>query len=158
MKKNKVLFFASSFVLILILLGCSTMIHGTRQNVGISSNPSGAKVTIDGQTFGNTPLIVELSRKDNHIIKIELEGYLPYETTLRRKVSAWVVGNIVFGGPIGLAIDAISGGMYELTPEQIQAELKKSEMGINLDDDKFYMMVTLTPDPRWKKIAQLKKK
>ena len=158
MKKNKVLFFASSFVLILILLGCSTMIHGTRQNVGILSNPSGAKVTIDGQTFGNTPLIVELSRKDNHIIKIELEGYLPYEIILRRKVSAWIVGNIVFGGLIGLAVDVISGGMYELTPEQIRAELKKSGMSMNLDDDKFYMIVALTPDPRWKKIGQLKKK
>ena len=159
MKKNKVLFLASSFVLILILLvGCATIMQGPKQNVGISSIPSGAKVTIDGQIVGYTPLTVELSRKDNHVIRIELEGYSPYEITLTRKVSGWVAGNIIFGGIIGLAIDAITGSMYKLTPEQIQAELKKSGMSMNLEDNKLYVMVTLTPDPRWEKIGQLKKK
>jgi hypothetical protein len=82
--------------------------QGTKQQIGISSNPSGANVIIDGKNFGNTPLTAELSRKDNHIVKIELDGFLPYETTLTKKVSGWVAGNIIFGGLIGLAIDAIS--------------------------------------------------
>jgi len=155
-KKNGVISVLA--VLVLFLVGCATIMQGTKQNVGISSNPSGAKVTINGQTFGNTPLTVELSRKDNHIIKIELEGFLPYETTLTRKVSGWVAGNIIFGGLIGLAIDAITGGMYKLTPEQIQAELKKSDMSINLGEDKLYITFTLTPDPGWEKIGQLAKK
>jgi hypothetical protein len=57
------------------------------------------------------------------LVKIELPGYMPYETNLIRKVDGWIAGNIVFGGLIGLAVDAITGGMYKLTPEQIQSEL-----------------------------------
>jgi len=78
--------------------------------------------------------------------------------TLTRQLNAWVVGNIVFGGLIGLAIDAITGAIYKLTPEQIQAELKKASMSINLGDDKLYIAFTLTPDSTWEKIGQLKKK
>jgi len=33
------------------------------------------------------------------------------------------VGNIVFGELIGLAVDAMSGGLYNLTPTQISAQL-----------------------------------
>lgn len=43
-----------------------------------------------------------------------MDGYLPDETTLTKKVSGWVRGNLVFGGLIGLAVDAISGGMAQL--------------------------------------------
>ena len=157
MDKNKLLI-KIFLVLLLFLVGCATIMQGTKQQIGISSNPSGAKVIIDGKTFGNTPLTAELSRKDNHIVKIELDGFLPYETTLTRKVSGWVAGNIIFGGLIGLAIDAISGGMYKLTPDQIQAELKKSGMSLNLDKDKLFFTFTLTPNPKWEKIGQLKKR
>ena len=157
MKKDKLLI-KIFLVLLLFLVGCATIMQGTKQQIGISSNPSGAKVIIDGNTFGNTPLTAELSRKDNHIVKIELNGFLPYETTLTKKVSGWVAGNIIFGGLIGLAIDAISGGMYKLTPDQIQAELKKSGMSLNLDKDKLFFTFTLTPNPKWKKIGQLKKR
>ena len=33
------------------------------------------------------PVVAKLSRKDKHIVKIELEGYAPFEATLTKKVS-----------------------------------------------------------------------
>src|SRR6266404_2478012 len=93
--------------------GCATIIHGTRQDVGISSTPTGASVSIDNTENGKTPLIAKLTRKDNHIVKIELAGYQTFEATLTRSVSGWVWGNIAFGGLIGLAVDGISGGIYK---------------------------------------------
>ena len=86
--------------------------HGTSQDLGISSSPTNATVMIDNVDAGKTPLVGKLSRKDNHIIKIQLGGYQPFEGTVTRKVSGWVWGNILFGGVIGLAVDAISGGLY----------------------------------------------
>src|ERR1700682_4117260 len=79
----------------LLLFACATIIHGTRQDVGISSNPTAANVSIDGQSNGTTPVVAHLTRKENHIVKIELAGYKPYETTVTRSASGWVWGNIV---------------------------------------------------------------
>jgi hypothetical protein len=39
-----------------------------------------------------------------------------------------VWGNIVFGGIIGLAVDAITGGLYKLAPEQVSAQLARGEI------------------------------
>ncbi len=137
--------------------GCATIIHGTKQSVSISSTPSNAVVMIDGQEKGNTPLLIDLSRKDHHTVKITLDGFLPYETRLVRKVDGWIAGNIVFGGLIGLAVDAISGGMYKLTPDQLQAEMRS---GANASIDKssgLYLTVVLNPQKNWQKIGQLER-
>lgn len=140
------------------LVSCASIIHGTSQQVGIGSTPSGAKVTVSGQSFGTTPTIADLKRSDNHIVKVDLDGYLTYETTLTKKVSGWVWGNILFGGLIGLAVDAISGGLYNLSPEQIQAILSKEEKAnLHLTDDALYVFVTLEPDPSWTKVGQMMK-
>jgi hypothetical protein len=139
------------------LFGCASIMNGTTQDVGISSSPSNARVTVDGRLAGKTPFIAQLKRKDNHTIKIELEGYQPFEATFTRSASGWVWGNLAFGGLIGLAIDAISGSMYKLTPEQMQAELKESAKEVSAIDkgDYLYLAVVLHPDPKWEKVGTL---
>jgi hypothetical protein len=143
---------------ILILANCATIMQGTNQSVGISSYPSGANITIDNLSHGTTPLTAKLSRKDNHVVKIELDGYLPYELALSRKVSGWVAGNILFGGLIGLAVDAISGGLYKITPEDVQANLEAVPKTSELNKDELFLTVVLQPNPNWEKIGQLAKK
>ncbi|GAC1345476.1 MAG: hypothetical protein NVSMB23_21690 [Myxococcales bacterium] len=134
--------------------------HGAHQDVAISSNPSGAQVTVDNQPKGITPVVANLSRGDSHIIKIDLPGYLPYETALTKSVSGWVVGNLLFGGLIGLGVDAISGGLYNLSPEQVQAEMRLGTQPAKVssrDGDTVYILVTLKPDPKWILIARLER-
>lgn len=147
------------FILSVLIYGCATIIHGTSQDVGFSSNPSNAKVIVDGIPSGNTPVTVSLSRKNNHAVTIELEGFYPYSNTLTGSVSGWVWGNILFGGLIGLAVDAISGGLYVLSPEQVAADLKKSDKigKAELKNDELYITVVLQAKPEWKKIGQLDK-
>jgi uncharacterized protein YceK len=139
----------------LVIVGCATIMHGTTQGIGFASTPTGAAITVDNQTHGTTPTVVNLSRKDTHIVKIELAGYQPFETTITRSVSGWVWGNIVFGGLIGLAVDAISGGLYKLSPEQVQATLSKEGIGLLYKEDAMYFAVTLQPDPSWERVATL---
>ena len=139
--------------LLIALAGCATIMHGTQQDVGFGSVPTNAKVTVDNQRSATTPAIIKLSRKDNHVVKIELDGYLPYEATLTRSVSGWVWGNIVIGGLVGLAVDAISGGLYKLSPEQLTATLGKS-VG-STDTGMVRIQVVLRPDPSWVRIGQL---
>ena len=105
-----------------LLSGCATLAHGTTQSIDISSNPPGAAVSIDGVSYGQTPVTATLQRKDNHLVKLELTGYEPYETTLTRETSGWAVADLLC--LIGLAVDAVSGGLYNITPEQVSVDLR----------------------------------
>lgn len=146
---------ALTLTLVVVLTGCATIIQGTTQTVGLSSTPSGAQIYLNNMPLGTTPLMAELKRKDNHVLRIELEGYKPYEATFTRSVSGWVFGNIVFGGIIGLAVDAISGGMYKLTPDQVAAQLAVSAASIHGAREGLFVVVTLAPDAEWERIGEL---
>ena len=147
---------AGVLIAALTLGACASIIHGTHQDVGISSDPTGASVTVDGHLEGKTPYVASLRRKDNHVVRIELPGYKPFETTVTRSVSGWVWGNIVFGGLIGLAVDAISGGLYKLTPEQVSATLLAKSASVTTTPDGLYLAVVLSPAPGWEKVGQLR--
>lgn len=156
---KKLILIISTSLFTLTLLSCGTIMQGSKQQVGFSSNPSNADITIDGQSKGTTPVTVHLKRKDSHMIRIELDGYEPYETTLTRKTSGWVWGNIVFGGLIGLAVDAAAGGMYKLTPEQVSVEFRESRnsrISATGTEDDMFVTVVLEPDPSWEKVGSLK--
>ncbi|MDE2137367.1 MAG: PEGA domain-containing protein, partial [Gammaproteobacteria bacterium] len=86
---------------------------------------------------------------------LELPGYQPFDATITRSVSGWVWGNIVFGGLIGLAVDAIDGGMYNLTPEQVSATLSANHVSATRTPDGVYLFAVLRPDPGWQKVGQL---
>jgi hypothetical protein len=141
---------------LLLITGCATIIHGTRQDVGISSTPTGASVTIDNLQAGTTPVFSKLRRKENHVVRISLPGYQPMDLTLTSSVSGWVWGNVAIGGLIGLAVDAISGGMYKLSPEELSAALGTGSAGtVTRNGDGMYVIVVLKPEANWVKVAQL---
>jgi hypothetical protein len=149
---------AACGITVLSVSGCATIIHGTQQDVGISSTPTGATVLIDNNEQGVTPVVTKLRRKDNHTVRIQLAGYQPYEATLTHSVSGWVWGNIAFGGLIGLAVDAVSGGIYKLTPEQVSGSLQTGHASSVLQKDGgLYVVAVLQPQPNWVKVAQLQR-
>jgi len=152
-------FLLSSLLLCIAVLysSCATIMLTTSQEVSISSNPSGAVVTDNGFQLGKTPLVASLKRKGNHNIKIELEGYQPYEVVLARSMSGWIFGNIIFGGIPGLIIDLITGGVYVLKPDQIQAELIKQGINLTIGENQMFISVTMKADPSWQKIGELEK-
>jgi len=136
------------------LAGCGTIIHGTTQDVSIASSPSGASVTVDGADIGETPITQSLDRGNQHTIELNLDGYESESIIVNKGTSGWVVGNIVFGGLIGLAVDAATGGMYKLTPEQINRSLDEGTAAID-DEDNVFITVVMQPNPDWEKIGEL---
>ncbi|OGP10042.1 MAG: hypothetical protein A2048_10345 [Deltaproteobacteria bacterium GWA2_45_12] len=154
--KNNKMIYGVVFVLF-VTNSCATIISGTRQKVGISSDPVGASVTIDNQNQGRTPLIVRLDRDDNHIVKIDLHGYQPYQTTLNKKLNGWLFGNILFGGVgvIGIIIDVVDGSMYRLKP-QTGGFVKEKIAGKKVMTLSVILTsVALNADPSMEKIGEL---
>jgi hypothetical protein len=155
---RKKLLAVSLFAVGPVVWACSTIIHGSSQEVGVSSQPTGATVTVDGVSHGTTPVAARLRRKDLHKITVTMAGYQPFEIATTRGVSGWVWGNIVFGGLIGLAVDAISGGLYNVKPDQVSATLARTgaSSGV-LHDGTLYVFLVREPDSSWQKIGQLER-
>ena len=139
-----------------LVAACATIMHGTSQQVGISSQPTGATVGVDSQSLGTTPVVAKLARKRSHRITVTMPGYQPFELVTTRKTSGWVWGNIVFGGLIGLVVDASSGGLYDVRPEQVAAQLARTGASGTMRDGTIFVFLVREADPSWVKIGQLK--
>lgn len=141
---------------ITLLTSCATIVSGARQNVEISSEPSAAKVYINEVEIGNTPVQQKLKRNQEHQLVLKLDGYETYEMKLEKKFNGWYIGNIVFGGLIGIIVDPITGAMYKLKPEDID---ENSENGATYGTKggDLFIMIRMDIDQSAEKIGQLEK-
>lgn len=114
---------------VMLITGCATIMTGTSNTIQFNSNVPGAKVFIDNEYVGTTPLTLEVSTKETPNVRIEAPGYLPYTTTLKKDVSGWIWGNIIAGGIFGLGIDFITGGVYVYRTKTVNGELEKIPVG-----------------------------
>ena len=89
-------------------------------------------------------------------MEIRLEGYEQYKTKLTKQFNAWYIGNIVFGGIIGLVVDPITGAIYKLTPNEINAQLQQGTV-FKSSKKEVYIAVSLKVDKNWQKVGQLEK-
>ncbi|WP_117883428.1 PEGA domain-containing protein [Aureibaculum luteum] len=142
--------------LIVLLSSCATIISGSRQTVGITSEPSSAKVYINEIEIGKTPIEKKLKRNQEYQLIVKLDGYKSYETKLVKKFNAWYIGNVLIGGTIGLIIDPITGAMFKLKPEEIDGNLK-SRTTLKTKSGNIYVNISMEIDPTWNKVGQLEK-
>jgi len=106
-----------------MLIGCSSVMNSTTQEIEITSTPPNARLIIDGRQFGTTPQVVNIERGKNHTVKLELPGCDTYEIQLTTKLSAWVWFNVLNGFIPGFLIDYINGAMYTLRPSYLDIPL-----------------------------------
>ncbi|MFZ9839772.1 MAG: PEGA domain-containing protein [Opitutaceae bacterium] len=104
--------------------GCATIVKGTTQEVPVSSEPAGARVSVDGSAAGTTPTTVTLSRKANHMVTIEKDGYQLESVAITKSMGGAVAGNIIAGGLVGWGVDAVSGAQYNLNPTTVNVRLQ----------------------------------
>jgi hypothetical protein len=115
--------------------GCASIISGRHATVAIDSNPTDAVVVIrdkhgDEVLTTHTPASVQLKRKDRLIwparytATIEKPGYKSTTVPIRSTVNPWVLGNVVFGGVIGLAVDNTTGAAWKPKVAAIHQDLE----------------------------------
>jgi hypothetical protein len=152
----KIIIKSTLLLSVILLTSCATIISGSRQNVEIASEPSSAKVYINEIEIGNTPVQKNLKRNQEYQLTLKLNGYKTYETKLEKKFNAWYIGNIAFGGLIGIIIDPITGAMHKLKPEEIDGNLK-SGTTYNTKGGNLFIKISLDIDPNSEKVGQLEK-
>lgn len=132
-------------IMLLNLSACGLIIHEDSQRIGFSSNPSGAKATVEMNLdnfikLKRHPINMELKQDDScmtpctlilrrdiefYTVTFDKEGYETSSNVVMQKPSGWLWGNIIAGGLIGLTVDLVTGGGYKIVPDNIHTELIK---------------------------------
>ncbi len=133
----------------------------------ISSSPKGALVIIDDIPRGETPLIVELLRKNDHTIKLEMPGYQPFEGSIVRRTSLWIWARnlasisytiaynvelfyYIFYNLIVIAVDKSTGAIYKLELDQVDASLLIQDMPSDYPENTIF--ICMQPEECQKKV------
>ena len=112
----------------LLATGCASIVHGTRQEVAVSTEPPDAIVS-DGEFTAHSPCKLNLQRDQDHVLTITKDGYEPGSAHITHVISGAVAGNILAGGIIGWGVDAATGAQYRLEPETLCLTLRPIKDG-----------------------------
>lgn len=141
---------------IIFLTGCGTIFKGSNADVRLNSSPSGATVIINDINRGLTPLTLSLQRSKDYVVTFQKDGYEDIKVEINKKFDfpTTILGNIVFGGIIGLVVDFATGAAYSLTPADIQANMEALQSAgffpdENLMTESDIHVFMLTPE-QWK--------
>jgi hypothetical protein len=105
--------------LLMVCSGCATFVTGAGpdQKIRVRSEPNGARVFVDGDYRGITPTSISVTRVDQHLVRVELNGFAPYDRELKPSFNPWFLGNIpltlvgIIPGPVGAIIDLLDGAV-----------------------------------------------
>jgi len=96
---------------------CATLTKGTTQQVSINTpGVQAATCTLNSSAIGtkvvNTPAVIVLDKSQDAIaVTCKKECYQDGVAIIASNTESMSAGNIVFGGVIGLGVDAASGAM-----------------------------------------------
>jgi hypothetical protein len=107
-----------------LVCGCATVAHGTRQTVNVTSDPPGVAVTVLSHPRGRaavvksqpgvTPIALNLTRRDaNIVIRLEKDGCPPVDLRLKRSVSGWVALDLAVANPYAQQGMSEPGGYWK---------------------------------------------
>jgi len=114
-----------AIVLSVLLSGCATVFKGSTQKVNFSSDPASAKVYVNGQYMGTTPMELRLESKHQYTIEFRKDGYANKTVLINSNVGAgWIVLDVLFG-LVPVIVDAATGNWNYLDNTNVAAALEK---------------------------------
>lgn len=122
---------------------CATVTGGTTQEVFIETDPTGAECRLDRQganvaVIKPTPGRANVSRaKEAIVVSCTLDKHEQANEVLSSKFTGATFGNILFGGLIGIAVDAASGANNKY-PERVTIIMTPSSFPSEAARDAFF--------------------
>ena len=125
MKKTISIMILLSFVF--MFSGCAAIFKGSNSKLHLSSDPAGAKVYVNGNYYGTTPLKILLKSDQTYTIEFKKEGFRTITRNITNHVGAgWIVLDLL-AGLLPVVVDAATGSWYELDQKNINALLEKQQ-------------------------------
>lgn len=114
----KLIHIAGLIALGFALSGCASVVKGSHQTVAIATPPTtGAACTLTngrGTWEVTSPGAVTVDRSKHDMqVRCVKAGWQDATATIPSSFEGWTLGNIIFGGVIGVGIDASTGAMNE---------------------------------------------
>ena len=131
----------------IIINGCATIFTGDKDSINFTSNPSGAKIVMDGLDIGKTPATLEIKRsgfKDKEIT-LKLDGYEDRTFLLQKEFNAVAILN--FAGILGWFVDFATGSVMKYSQLAYNVDLDPKAFNIDdLESDKFGRLILPTEE------------
>ncbi len=131
----------ASILLVFFVAGCASIISKSDYTVSIRSAPQGANIKIYNRRNilvyeGTTPTTVSLTAHHGFFMgqkyRIVSSGSVVGQTQLNSRLDGWYLGNLIFGGLLGiLIVDPATGAMWSLEEEVM---ITGQGQGSNLHD------------------------
>ncbi len=120
----------TGLVLFMLLLaaaqGCSSIVHGTTQELQINTVPPGAKATVGSQTCV-TPCKMTVKREE-HTLQVEKGNYKKtFDLDKEFQFGTTICGNICWV-EIGAVVDLATGAAWDIKP--INLRLNAADPGL----------------------------
>ncbi len=108
-----------------VLFGSATIFKGTSQAITINSEPEDAKVYVDGQLMGKTPLSVSMKKSlSSHEIRVQKDGYNDVTRIIEKSYDPVAILNIVWDLS---TTDMLTGAAFEYAPNHYMIQLEKKK-------------------------------
>ncbi len=143
-KFNRVISTLLVIIVIFFVSGCASIVSKSNYPVSVISDPEGATITIKDK-FGKqiykgiTPTTVTLKSSTgffsgaSYTVEFKKQGYELQTVAIKKQIDGWYIGNILFGGLIGiLIVDPATGAMWKL-PSEISATLAEKTSAFIID-------------------------
>lgn len=112
-----------------MLSSCGTLMNGSTQDIIIQSEPAGARVIIDQQDYGKTPIQAELPRQKRIVGRVIKDGYIDDGFVMNSSPSKWSTwGNFAFvslATPVFMAFDVLTGSFWSYKKDSVFVKLEK---------------------------------
>ena len=116
-----------SAIFILLINGCGTIFGGLSQDVKLTSDPPDVLVvdTVTGLKY-TTPSTISLAKNSEHSLVFSKDGYRNEVVPLWREARFlwWFLDAFTLG--IANGIDAATGGLFDIKPDQIHVALNSA--------------------------------
>lgn len=110
-------------VTILMTTSCASILTGSKRKVLFETEPSGAKVFVNGFEKGKTPVQLKVRADDR--IDFRLDGFKERVVVMDSKFNLVAILNGI--DIIGWGIDALTGSLKRVDTNYVKVTLEKSE-------------------------------
>ena len=108
-------------------MGCGTLLIDKPQKITITSGPPGAKVELDGEDKGVTPIELLLETHKSYEVVVTPTEYPPETRVIKRTLKGWYIVGDIFLLIVPLIVDIATDSLHALEPKKLHFQFEAVE-------------------------------